>query len=93
MRAKFSPVRGDAGKLLSVVVHSHEADVENVHETVPKASYLGAACLSVSVRLQVEDTFRECREKIFHLALAPTVHLPRLNEFLCQVGEEIAQFP
>jgi hypothetical protein len=90
---QFIPVHSDAGSLLSVVVHSQEADIHDVHETVPKAANFCTARLAVTVRLQFKNALGECRQEVFHLALRPAIQFPRLDEFFCQVGEQIAQFP
>lgn len=67
---------------LSVVVHSKETNVHHIHEAVPEATNLSATCLSVTKRLKLEDAFCDSGEEIFDLNFTPTVHLPRLNEFL-----------
>jgi hypothetical protein len=65
----YLPVHCDAGSLLSVVVHSQETDIEDVHETIPKAANFRTARLAVTVRLQFKDALGECRQEILHLAL------------------------
>lgn len=77
---------------MSVVVHPYEADVEHIHEAVPEAAYLGAAGLSVAERLEFEDALGESGEEVFDLSVVPAVHLPRLDELLGDVEEEVAQF-
>lgn len=71
------------------MIHFQQANIQHIHKSIPKAANLNTA--HISIRIKIQNAFREGRKELLDLLHRPAARLPRFYEFFGQVEEEVAK--